>query len=141
MFWFRLFYCILGFTGFTLPPEFQATKPLVPALQSNWLFMHVSVMMLSYAGLFVGSLLSIAYVVIYITTNDKAVLNQQKGPASLPANSPPSARRQHRLFCSQISSIKWHWIKTEFAFSVNTSFPGKDLGGVSNLKNLRIIIY
>ena len=43
----------------------QESSPLVPALQSNWLFMHVSVMMLSYAGLLVGSLMSIAYVVIY----------------------------------------------------------------------------
>ena len=57
--------CILGFTGFSLPSELQATKPLVPALQSNWLFMHVSVMMLSYAGLLIGSLLSLSYLVIY----------------------------------------------------------------------------
>lgn len=56
--------CILGFTGFSLPPELQEMKPLVPALQSNWLFMHVSVMMLSYAGLLIGSILSIAYLVI-----------------------------------------------------------------------------
>jgi len=57
--------CILAFTSFSLPPELQAAKPLVPALQSNWLFMHVSVMMLSYAGLLIGSLLSVSYLVIY----------------------------------------------------------------------------
>jgi cytochrome c-type biogenesis protein CcsB len=60
-----LILCILAFTGFSLPVELQATKPLVPALQSNWLFMHVSVMMLSYAGLLIGSLLSVSYLVIY----------------------------------------------------------------------------
>lgn len=60
-----LILCILAFTGFSLPIELQATKPLVPALQSNWLFMHVSVMMLSYAGLLIGSLLSVSYLVIY----------------------------------------------------------------------------
>ena len=57
--------CILAFTGFSLPSELQETKPLVPALQSNWLFMHVSVMMLSYAGLLIGSLLALSYLVIY----------------------------------------------------------------------------
>lgn len=60
-----LILCILAFTGFSLPIELQATKPLVPALQSNWLFMHVSVMMLSYASLLIGSLLSVSYLVIY----------------------------------------------------------------------------
>jgi cytochrome c-type biogenesis protein CcsB len=63
--------CVLGFTGFSLPPELQEMKPLVPALQSNWLFMHVSVMMLSYAGLLIGSILSIAYLVIYASLNNK----------------------------------------------------------------------
>jgi cytochrome c-type biogenesis protein CcsB len=42
----------------------QASAPLVPALKSNWLMMHVSVMMLSYATLMVGSLLAIAFLVI-----------------------------------------------------------------------------
>jgi cytochrome c-type biogenesis protein CcsB len=63
--------CILGFTGFSLPPELQEMKPLVPALQSNWLFMHVSVMMLSYAGLLIGSILSIAYLVINAALENK----------------------------------------------------------------------
>jgi cytochrome c-type biogenesis protein CcsB len=74
---------ILGFTGFSLPPELQAMKPLVPALQSNWLFMHVSVMMLSYAGLLVGSLMSIAFVVMYTTlapTSDREKQNDLVNP-------------------------------------------------------------
>ena len=32
------------------------SKPLVPALKSNWLLMHVSVMIFSYFALMVGSL-------------------------------------------------------------------------------------
>jgi cytochrome c-type biogenesis protein CcsB len=68
--------CLLGFAGFSLPPELQEMKPLVPALQSNWLFMHVSVMMLSYAGLLVGSVLSIAYLVIYISLNKTPSLHK-----------------------------------------------------------------
>jgi cytochrome c-type biogenesis protein CcsB len=39
----------------------QKALPLVPSLQSNWLMMHVSMMMISYATLILGSLLSILY--------------------------------------------------------------------------------
>ncbi|MEX0269453.1 c-type cytochrome biogenesis protein CcsB [Leptolyngbyaceae cyanobacterium UHCC 1019] len=55
---------IAAFSTLTLPTEMQASAPLVPALKSNWLMMHVSVMMLSYATLMVGSLLSIAFLVV-----------------------------------------------------------------------------
>lgn len=61
--------CLIAFTGFSLPPELQASRPLVPALQSNWLFMHVSVMMLSYAALLLGCLLSISYLVFNFYRN------------------------------------------------------------------------
>ncbi|CAN7030310.1 unnamed protein product [Brassica oleracea var. botrytis] len=37
---------------------------LVPALQSQWLMMHVSMMILGYGALLCGSLLSIAFLVI-----------------------------------------------------------------------------
>jgi ABC-type transport system involved in cytochrome c biogenesis permease subunit len=39
------------------------TTALVPALQSNWLVMHVTVMMLSYA-LLSGCLLAICYLIV-----------------------------------------------------------------------------
>jgi cytochrome c-type biogenesis protein CcsB len=55
---------IAAFSTLTLPTEMQASAPLVPALKSNWLMMHVSVMMLSYATLMVGSLLAIAFLVV-----------------------------------------------------------------------------
>jgi cytochrome c-type biogenesis protein CcsB len=42
----------------------QAPSPLVPALKSNWLMMHVTVMMLSYASLIVGSLLGILFLIL-----------------------------------------------------------------------------
>jgi ABC-type transport system involved in cytochrome c biogenesis permease subunit len=41
----------------------QKSSPLVPALQSNWLMMHVSMMLLSYATLIMG-LLCILFLVI-----------------------------------------------------------------------------
>lgn len=57
----------LGITAFatlTLPADMQLSAPLVPALKSNWLMMHVSVMMISYATLMVGSLLAIAFLLV-----------------------------------------------------------------------------
>ena len=55
---------ITGFANLTLSPDMQKASPLVPALQSNWLMMHVSMMMLSYATLIMGSLLCILFLVI-----------------------------------------------------------------------------
>jgi cytochrome c-type biogenesis protein CcsB len=56
-----LIFFISGFSSLTLPVEMQKALPLVPSLQSNWLMMHVSMMMISYATLIIGSLLSILY--------------------------------------------------------------------------------
>nr|YP_009496872.1 cytochrome c heme attachment protein [Pseudictyota dubia]AWT39585.1 cytochrome c heme attachment protein [Pseudictyota dubia] len=55
---------INGFANLTLSPEMQKSSPLVPALQSNWLMLHVSMMMLSYGTLIMGSLLCILFLVI-----------------------------------------------------------------------------
>ncbi|HLP90436.1 MAG TPA: c-type cytochrome biogenesis protein CcsB [Nostocaceae cyanobacterium] len=55
---------IAAFATLTLPSEMQASEPLVPALKSNWLMMHVSVMMLSYAALMVGALVAIAFLIV-----------------------------------------------------------------------------
>ena len=55
---------INGFANLTLSPEMQKSSPLVPALQSNWLMMHVSMMLLSYATLILGSLLCILFLII-----------------------------------------------------------------------------
>lgn len=55
---------ISGFANLTLSPEMQKSSPLVPALQSNWLMLHVSMMLLSYGTLIMGSLLCILFLVI-----------------------------------------------------------------------------
>ena len=47
-----------------LPAELQRASALVPALKSNWLMMHVSVMMLSYATLLVGSLSCMSFLLV-----------------------------------------------------------------------------
>jgi ABC-type transport system involved in cytochrome c biogenesis permease subunit len=55
-----------AFATFSLPKKCKKLR--LPALQSNWLMMHVTVMILSYAALILGSLLSIGFLVI---TNGK----------------------------------------------------------------------
>jgi cytochrome c-type biogenesis protein CcsB len=57
---------INAFATLSLPQELQKASPLVPALQSNWLMMHVTVMILSYAALISGSLLAIAFLILTI---------------------------------------------------------------------------
>ncbi len=54
----------VAFASFALPERLQQASPLVPALRSSWLVMHVSVIMCSYAALLVGSLLSLGVVLI-----------------------------------------------------------------------------
>ena len=49
-----------AFASLTLPENLKAAAPLVPALQSNWLMMHVTMMIISYSMLILGSLFSIA---------------------------------------------------------------------------------
>nr|YP_007878307.1 c-type cytochrome synthesis protein [Calliarthron tuberculosum]AGA63918.1 c-type cytochrome synthesis protein [Calliarthron tuberculosum] len=65
---------IIAFASFSLPIEMQKASPLVPALRSNWLMMHVTIMMISYATLIIGSLLSILFLII--DKDKKNQLNQ-----------------------------------------------------------------
>lgn len=88
---------ITAFAALTLPDNMQQSEPLVPALKSNWLMMHVSVMMLSYATLMVGALLAIAFLIV--TRGQSVELKGssigtgafRKGGASL--TTPPAASR------------------------------------------------
>jgi len=73
-----------AFATFTLPKEMQGSSSLVPALQSNWLMMHVTVMIISYAALILGSLLSIAYLII--TVQRQSPLMTQNVNSSLDSN-------------------------------------------------------
>ena len=57
----------VSFACFVLPEELKLSSNLVPALRSSWLVMHVSVVMLSYAALIIGSLLSTS--VLFINTH------------------------------------------------------------------------
>lgn len=60
---------ITGFANFYLPKDMQLAVPLSPALKSNWLAMHVTVMLLSYASLILGSLFGILF--LLFTNNSR----------------------------------------------------------------------
>ena len=65
-----ILFFLSGFSSLTLPTEMQKALPLVPSLQSNWLMMHVTMMMISYATLILGSLLSLLYL-MFLFFNSK----------------------------------------------------------------------
>nr|YP_009157843.1 cytochrome c heme attachment protein [Trisetum cernuum]YP_010244567.1 cytochrome c heme attachment protein [Peyritschia deyeuxioides]AJV90834.1 cytochrome c heme attachment protein [Trisetum cernuum]QTJ28126.1 cytochrome c heme attachment protein [Peyritschia deyeuxioides] len=72
-----------GFATSGLLTEMHQSTILVPALQSQWLMMHVSMMLLSYATLLCGSLLSAAILIIrfrknfyFFSKKKKKVLNK-----------------------------------------------------------------
>nr|AWI73289.1 cytochrome c biogenesis protein [Willughbeia edulis] len=60
-----------GFATSGLLTQIHQSSILVPALQSEWLIMHVTMMILGYASLLCGSLLSVALVVITFRKNRK----------------------------------------------------------------------
>ena len=62
-----------AFGNFSLPSEMQKASSLVPALQSNWLMMHVTIMMLSYAALITGSLFAFCFLIITYFEKKKAL--------------------------------------------------------------------
>ena len=68
----------LSFALFSLPKEMQEGTPLVPALRSNWLMMHVTAMVVSYSALLLGSLA--ALLLLAVTRGVK-----KSSPTALPA--------------------------------------------------------
>jgi len=68
-----ILFFLSGFSSLTLPVDMQKALPLVPSLQSNWLMMHVSMMMVSYSTLILGSLLSILYLALNFFNSKKSL--------------------------------------------------------------------
>jgi cytochrome c-type biogenesis protein CcsB len=83
-----LIFFLSGFSSLTLPIEMQKALPLVPSLQSNWLMMHVSMMMISYATLILGSLLSILYLafLFFNSTKESRILTDIQTSQSIGIN-------------------------------------------------------
>nr|YP_009456513.1 cytochrome c heme attachment protein [Gymnocarpos przewalskii]AUJ23103.1 cytochrome c heme attachment protein [Gymnocarpos przewalskii]UVW79807.1 cytochrome c heme attachment protein [Gymnocarpos przewalskii]UVW79888.1 cytochrome c heme attachment protein [Gymnocarpos przewalskii]UVW79969.1 cytochrome c heme attachment protein [Gymnocarpos przewalskii] len=67
-----------GFATSGFLKEMHQSSILVPALQSQWLMMHVSMMVLGYAALLGGSLLSIALLIITFQKDIIRIFNKRK---------------------------------------------------------------
>ena len=81
----------VAFACFVLPEDLKLSSNLVPALRSSWLVMHVSVVMLSYAALIIGSLLSAS--VLFINNNEPLQIRSSSsgiGGFKMSANYPAS---------------------------------------------------
>ena len=70
----------VAFACFVLPEDLKLSSNLVPALRSSWLIMHVSVVMLSYSALIIGSLLSTS--VLFINKNQPFSFSRRVLPIS-----------------------------------------------------------
>nr|QBE86868.1 cytochrome c heme attachment protein [Salpianthus macrodontus] len=67
-----------GFVTSGLLTEMHQSAILVPALQSQWLMMHVSMMVLGYAALLGGSLLSVALLIITFQKGIISIFDKRK---------------------------------------------------------------
>lgn len=59
---------INAFASLVLPDALKMGTALVPALQSNWLMMHVTMMIISYSMLILGSLFSIGLLILTLAS-------------------------------------------------------------------------
>nr|YP_010275609.1 cytochrome c heme attachment protein [Horsfieldia hainanensis]YP_010275858.1 cytochrome c heme attachment protein [Horsfieldia tetratepala]QOU11418.1 cytochrome cheme attachment protein [Horsfieldia hainanensis]UJX85735.1 cytochrome c heme attachment protein [Horsfieldia hainanensis]UJX85984.1 cytochrome c heme attachment protein [Horsfieldia hainanensis]UJX86150.1 cytochrome c heme attachment protein [Horsfieldia tetratepala]UJX86648.1 cytochrome c heme attachment protein [Horsfieldia tet len=94
-----------GFATSGLSTEIHQSTVLVPALQSQWLMMHVSMMLLSYAALLCGSLLSVAFLVITFRKNIGL------------------ARKSNHLLTELFSFDETHYLNEKRSVLQKTSFP------------------
>jgi cytochrome c-type biogenesis protein CcsB len=71
---------IHAFASLILPDALKEATPLVPALQSNWLMMHVTLMIVSYSLLILGSLFSIALIMFTVVSSQLTpIMNPNSG--------------------------------------------------------------
>ena len=96
---------INGFANLSLPLSMQIPSHLIPALQSNWLLMHVSVMMFSYSCLFCGSLVSLIFLAV---SKNKLEISLQL------ANHISLEKEKNLLFLKTLDQISVRSIATGF---------------------------
>lgn len=110
-----------SFAIFNLPAGMQQISPLIPALRSNWLMMHVSVMLLSYAALFSGALLSISFLllswmqILTAPNSSKIVLQNLESGPSLSPN--PKKRGVLKFeYLNSLDNLSYRLISIGFSF-------------------------
>ncbi|KAI3843856.1 hypothetical protein MKX03_036952 [Papaver bracteatum] len=105
-----------GFATSGLLTEMHQSTILVPALQSQWLMMHVSMMILSYAALLCGSLLSVSLLVITFRKSLGIQYVNERSNAIL-TNSLLSFRNYHRYqLIQQLDRWSYRVISLGFIF-------------------------
>ena len=115
-----------AFATFSLPKEMQQSAPLVPALQSNWLMMHVSVMIISYATLIIGSLFSILFLIINkLSTSQMA----QKNVAPV-SNAPNISQHLRNFDNSKLTLLKVNLDSLSYRI-IGLGFPFLTIGILS----------
>jgi cytochrome c-type biogenesis protein CcsB len=119
-----LMFFLTGFSSLTLPVEMQKALPLVPSLQSNWLMMHVSMMMVSYGVLIVGSLLSLFYLAFSYFNSNKNNENNYVVETGTSSNLNLS-----KLFSSKLSLLQ---LTDTWSYrTIGLGFPFLTLGIIS----------
>jgi len=122
-----LLFFLSGFSSLTLPTDMQKALPLVPSLQSNWLMMHVSMMMVSYATLILGSLLSILYLAFLFFSG-------QQNQVALENSSLAISSENSSVVTSSVSSSKLSLLQTVDIWSyriIGLGFPFLTIGIIS----------
>jgi cytochrome c-type biogenesis protein CcsB len=119
-----------AFATFSLPTEMQKTSALVPALQSNWLVMHVTIMILSYASLICGCLLSIAFLII--TRNDNDSLPRTQSNLIVQLNSSTTNLENNLVLNTTLeNNIELQNLPTTNLSSIGTGNIAKNLDNLS----------
>jgi cytochrome c-type biogenesis protein CcsB len=109
---------IIGFTTLILPSDMQRATPLVPALQSNWLMMHVSMMMVSYATLIFGSLFCVLFLILI--SNNQISLNTAQTVANRKIEAVLLARYKSSIYADLGLNS---WRNLEFSNTTIYFFP------------------
>ena len=109
---------IYTFATWVLPSEMREIQPLVPALKSNWLLMHVSIMLLSYSALIAGSLFSILYLVLFYSNKTKSTDFTNEHPVLETLETPKPNNLSKQRFLNDLDSLSYRSLA--FAFPLLT---------------------
>lgn len=109
---------INAFALFNLPEEMRQITPLIPALKSNWLMMHVTVMIMSYATLISGALLSISFLIFYYLKFING-LNSQDLKTKISNNlilTSSNFKKYNFKFINNLDNLSYRLISVGFSF-------------------------
>lgn len=107
-----------AFASLTLSENLKTAAPLVPALQSNWLMMHVTMMIVSYSLLILGSLFSIAIVCLSFTSLTKPQNTTAQTQTSIMQNQSSFQSNSTQTFIQLLDNLSYRTLG--FGFPILT---------------------